>query len=225
MRGDLRAVAAVTTAAALLLTACDGDAGPQPIPPSETGETSPSEEPEPAPEPDVDDEVEEEASAEVGVDTIPDDPADIDEAYVQRVLDALDPALGEAIQRFVAAGEPDEATIAALSQVYTSDLLAQRLSGAFSPGAVDDYLPDADGPRSEVLEVRVAGGACIDVAVERDVTGMFVEPGDPRRWVLALVPEDGEGARGAVAWRLQREQLDDEGEGAPRELCAEEGLA
>lgn len=200
--GTTLRVAAVMSSL-LLVSACGGDTDDvDPIDPDGAAEPVEDEatEDEATEDEPVDDgdagEGDEEPSA-LGVDEIPDDAGAIDEDYVQRVLEALDPLYGDAFAAFAAADEVDEQVMQTALLVFSANEAAERSSLYVdeSPDLVDGSGP----PDTRLLSVVSASPACISATVERDVSGVFMSPGDPRLWEVVLIPSTTTEASG-VAW-------------------------
>lgn len=215
---------AVVVAVLGLVAACSGDDDGEPTPIG--GDTPATQEDADAggPEPD---EVEDAPSddegpdAEIGVDTIPDDPAAIDEGYVQAVLDEVDQRLAEgfgALRAYIDGELEAEQTLERLGVVYEGPLAAERLAFFGDGNGADAVEPAPSSPQSQLTDIQTVEADCVSVVVERDVSGMLTPPGDPRAWSLTLVPAaDPDG----LAWRLRHDFSGDE-QGIDFDGCIEE---
>lgn len=216
---SVRTGVVLAVAGTLFLAACGGVDEPEPVPigadgaePTEPADDDGTDEPEPDPEPEPDVE-----PAGPTIDEIPDDPAAIDEDYVQAVLEALDPLIGEAFATLADAGDVDEDALIAFGQAYTTDTAAERAQEF----AGSEYLvAGTGGPETTLRELQTVTVTCVNAVVDRDVTGMLDPPGEVRRWSVSLVPAPADHETG-VAWVMAEDYLDPDESAAPRDGCAE----
>jgi hypothetical protein len=221
--------AALVASLAVALAACGGDDDVEPIAePSPTETAAPTEEPEP-------DEIDETEDPE------PEDPFavpdEIDEPYVQSVLDELlrvrTAALREVVRGAgVEASMPTEAATlvaeahsgperVALLEEFENYLRATNLDEVFvEPDSMTDQ-------RFELLTVVEASPDCIVATGLYDLSGTTrTVPGDTYS-VFSLAPREDQGTANAAPWTLHDQSsltLPDSDEPAPREMVEEADL-
>lgn len=221
MRRGAAAIGLFTLAA--LGAGCAGD-DPDPTPigadsQSDADETSPEPEPEPGPEPDPTPDA---GALGPAIDEVPTDVTDIDEGYVQAVLDALDPLVGDAFARLAADGEVTEQALAAFGRAYTPDTAAERAQ-EFAGSSF--LVEDTEGPVTTVRELQTVTLGCVNAVVDRDVTGMLDPPGEVRRWSVTLVPASDGAEETGVAWVMAEDYLDADEDAEPRDGCVDGEVA
>ncbi len=123
--------------------------------------------------------------------TVPPDPyavpAVIDESYVNRVLAALDQAVGDVVRIVVSTRTLTPEAIERLQAVYVGDALQQRFrifqNDIFN--GLTAYKPNPGNKKTSVAELLSVGSSCVFAEVSRDFSEVSVLP-DPRlavQWV------------------------------------------
>jgi hypothetical protein len=136
-------------------------------------------------------------------------PAVIDVAYVQRVIDALDHVMGDAVRELVAARVPNRAFYERLRAVYL-DPEFQRVQtdfGADAAAGLKDLREKPGDPITRVERLITATQECIWVADTRDFGAVLrVDPAEEtKRGFLALgrrKPELDPSNRNMTAWMI-----------------------
>jgi hypothetical protein len=136
-------------------------------------------------------------------------PAVIDAAYVQRVIDALDHVMGDAVRALVAAKAPDRAFYERLRAVYL-DPEFERVQSSFGRSAANDLAGFSDTPGDPVTRIgRVitAANDCIFAEVDRDLGPAYKDPPSPeeRHAFLGLgtkKPDQDPASRNPTAWMI-----------------------
>ncbi|HEV2767871.1 MAG TPA: hypothetical protein VGV63_09240 [Acidimicrobiales bacterium] len=184
---------------ALLLAGGCSDDGEQPPPaatvPSEvtTSTTAPA-----APDPAV----------------IPDDLAEIDEEYVQAVVDELFAVDAKATGIFLTTKTLDERAIEYLQAIYTEEELDRQVDHWFQDLAhrSDELLPGA--LRNRVTRVIQVGDDCVYVEVETDYSQVSTRKVPPAHNYLGLTPKldgDDPGGLNPTAWVLFMDGVEPDG--------------
>jgi hypothetical protein len=207
---------------AVALAACGGDDDVEPIAePTLTETAAPTEEPTPE-EPDETEDPE------------PDDPFalpdEIDESYVQSVLDELFALRTEALRLTLAEGESTEVNDEALAilraihgvpaRIEYADQLLRYLQ---EPNPQEAFLPidEMGQTRYRVLKILRADANCIVVTGSPDLSEVAVDPGEAQWSVTSLGrldSADDEGGRNPTPWVIfSGRQLTLEGEAPARE--------
>ena len=153
-------------------------------------------------------------------------PAVIDVAYVQRVIDALDHVMGDAVRALVAAKAPDRAFYERLRAVYL-DPEFERVQSSFGRSAANDLAGFRDAPGDPVTRVgRVitAANDCIFAEVDRDLGPTHKESPSPevRHSYLGLGTrrtEHDPAALNPTAWMIGLDGTNVDGS-EPRNPCA-----
>src|SRR5437879_1300885 len=114
----------------------------------------------------------------VGVDQVP---AVIDVAYVQRVMDALDQVLGDAIRALVAAREPNREFYDRLRAVYGDPEFARQEAsyGREAANGLAIFRPSPGNPVTVVQRLIAAQRACLFAAVDRSLAQALNEAPRP----------------------------------------------
>jgi len=153
-------------------------------------------------------------------------PAVIDVAYVQRVIDALDHVMGDAVRALVAARVPDRAFYERLRAVYL-DPEFERVQADFGRDAAEglnDYRASPADPSTHVDRLITGNDECIWVADTRDFGPFlnFVPADDAKRGFLAFGRKRSEldlATRNPTAWMIAYDGRRLNGE-EPRNPCA-----
>ncbi len=155
---------------------------------------------------------------------IPDDPADIDEDYVQAVVDALFAVDAKATEIFVNTRELDEAGIAYLEAIYVPEELNRQ---------VDIWSQDLDQRSEELLPGMLNNDVqriidvtsdCVYVAVRRDYSETTTRLSPGNDVYLGLTPklkEDDPLAENSTAWMLFMDGLNPDGS-QPENPCVDQ---
>jgi hypothetical protein len=136
-------------------------------------------------------------------------PGVIDVAYIQRVIDALDRVMGDAVRALVAAKAPDREFYERLRAVYL-DPEFERVQASFGRSAADGLAGFSDAPGNPITRVgRVLTTAndCIFAEVDRDLgpTLDHAPSQEQRRTFLGLGTKKAEydpTARNPTAWMI-----------------------
>ena len=145
-------------------------------------------------------------SSVVPVDQVP---AVIDVAYVQRVVDALDHVMGDAVRALVAAKAPDREFYERLRAVYL-DPEFERVQASFGRSAANDLAGFSESPGDPITTVgRIITAAhdCIFAEVDRNLGPTHKGQPSPeeRQTFLALgtrKPEHDPTSRNPTAWMI-----------------------
>src|SRR5438445_5300929 len=97
-------------------------------------------------------------------------PATIDIAYVQKVMDALDHVLGDAIRVFVANKGPNQQFLDLLSAVYDEPAYSREIAdyGRDAARNLQGYSNQPGNPATKVTRVIGATSTCNLLVVDRD---------------------------------------------------------
>ncbi len=191
---------------ALLLAGGCSDGGEQPPPAATLPSEVPTSSTEPAPDPAV----------------IPDDPAEIDEQYVQAVVDELFAVDAKATEIFVTTRTLDERAIDYLEAIYTEEEAERQVDIWFHALAqrADELLPGRLG--IDVQRVIDVAPDCVYTEVEADFSETTTRDVEPRIVYLGLTPkvpsDDPEGLNPS-AWVLFMNGLNPDGS-EPESPCA-----
>jgi hypothetical protein len=121
---------------------------------------------------------------------IPDDPADIDEAYVQRVVDALYAVDAAAAEQILAARAVTPQATQLLSSIFVGeelDLQSKGWSDLLSrPGSVETFRPGRHSLRHRVEEIVGRSDSCLFVRAIRSYEDVSLEPPEDQEVFLAL---------------------------------------
>jgi hypothetical protein len=120
-------------------------------------------------------------------------PAVIDAAYVNRVLAALDAAVGDVVRMVVHANRLDPEVMDRLRALYDDEALRPQVEvlAQDSADGFQAYLDHPGNQRSAIIQMVSASSSCIFAHVSRDYRPVVKEP-DPNlsdQWI-ALVPLD-----------------------------------
>lgn len=174
MRRRSPSLSALLVAGALVAVGCSAG-GDEPLTPAATVGTAPA--PPPTSLPPVDPAV------------IPADPAEIDERYVQAVVDALFAVDAKATEIFVETKTLDQRAIDYLAAIYVGEELDRQADAWFKTFArgSQTLLP---GPlRNDVTRLVSVSPDCTFIAVERDYSLTSTSGTPPRTVYLGLSPK------------------------------------
>ncbi len=146
----------------------------------------------------------------VDVAVIPEDPADIDEAYVQAVVDALFAVDAQATKILVETQQLDEEAIDILRSIYVPDELAQQLDGWVQALALraDELSPGA--LRHDVQAVLGKSEDCVFFRVERDFSETTTNEAPTSLTYLGITPKletDDPEHLNPTAWMLFNDSI------------------
>lgn len=163
---------------ALALAACGGD-GDEAAPATTTTSSPPS-----TTAPTTSTTAEEE---EVDPFTVPDDPAEITEAYVEAVINEHNRVIGDALRIQLEGGDPKE-IIDRYNAIYVPEVADRRLTDLFNLD--EEILSSLRRPGGNqimrVLSIETATSACIRTVVEQDLSEVLIDPPSPTENVLIL---------------------------------------
>lgn len=175
-----RSAAAVLAGA--VLVACGGSGEATEPTPSPVATASPSPSPTPAPSP---------SPTTIDVAAVP---AEIDVAYAQAVMDALDAELGELARGLAAAGGEafDEEAVVHISSLY-SERVSTEARENWETHLLPELPDDPGAPVTTVHRVPTAGEDCFVLEAARDLSPLgvpedVIPEGD---WVFVLVRRGG----------------------------------
>ncbi len=189
---------------AAVVGAC-GTEGGDDLGPAATLGTGPTTTSAPAPEP-------------VDVAVIPEDPADIDEAYVQAVVDALFAVDAQATKIFVETRAPDDRAIDYLEAIYLPEELDRQINSWFQTLArgSETLLPGA--LLNDVDRLISAGTECTFFAVTRNYSMTTTRDVPPRTVYLGITPKDADddpNDLNPTAWMLFTDGFNEDGSEPP----------
>ncbi len=150
----------------------------------------------------------------IDVAVIPDDPADIDEAYVQAVVDALYRVDAQAGRIFIETMQLDDEAIDILRSIYVPEELDRQVDIWFQTLAQrsDNLLPgELDNDVEQVLDVAAD---CIYLEVTRDYSKTTKRTVTPATVYLGLTPKserDDPDNLNPTAWMLFMDGLNPDG--------------
>jgi hypothetical protein len=152
----------------------------------------------------------------VDVAVIPEDPAEIDEAYVQAVVDALFAVDAQATKIFVETQQLDEEAIDILRSIYVGDELNQQIdvwsqtldSETLLSGALDH----------EVTRLIQVFEDCVFFAAERDYSLTSSEPSPARVVYLGISPKPSGDDLNPTGWVLFTDGFNADGS-EPENAC------
>jgi hypothetical protein len=159
----------------------------------------------------------------VDVAVIPEDPAEIDEAYVQAVVDALFAVDAQAGRIFVETQQLDEEAIDILRSIYVPEELDRQVDIWFQELAQrgDELLSGV--LHNDVQRVIDVASDCVYVEVLRDYRETTSRETVPREIYLGLTPKiEGDDLSGMnkTAWMLFMDGLGSD-EAEPENPCAD----
>ncbi len=146
---------------------------------------------------------------------IPDDLAEIDEEYVQAVVDELFAVDAKAGEIFIRTREPlNQEAIDYLEAIYTEEEVERQLDIWFQDLALrhDELRPGT--LRNEVQEVIDVARDCVYVRVLRDYSETTIRAGEPRTIYVGLTPKrqhDDPNGWNSTAWTLFMDGLNLDG--------------
>jgi hypothetical protein len=200
MRGDRRAlVAGLVVLCAVLVTGCTRDAPTTPtaeLPTAAATDPTPTEATEPA-----------------DPYAIPADPDDIDEAYVEGVLEALSESVAAAARIIATSGEVTAETRAELAATHRAGPALDGVVRSFkrsirNRNAHDVFNPGAQGVTIEVRRLLTRTPTCVFARVLRDTSDLVGQELDPLVGYFHIEPkrsdEDPE-RRNATPWMIVAE--------------------
>lgn len=130
----------------------------------------------------------------VAPDIIPDDESQIDEAYVEGVLEGLASAAAQAFDHTRRAGVVDESAQAILLASGTEPDAVRGINSLsrLARQGFEGYREDPSPVVYTVVEVLVAQRDCIVAEIETDSSGLFIDPPStsppPGRTMVELLP-------------------------------------
>ena len=198
MRRSLPLFSALSVTALLGLAGCDG--GEEALGPAGTVGTAPTTTPT--------------TLRPIDPSVIPEDPADIDEAYVQAVVDALFAVDAQATKIFVETKAPDERAFSYLQAIYVEEEFQQQANGWLQALALrsDQLLPGA--LVHDVQEVLGKSDDCVFVRVERDFSGTTSNDAPPSSTYLGITPKiegDDPESLNPTAWMIFNDSISPDG--------------
>jgi hypothetical protein len=156
----------------------------------------------------------------IDVAVIPDDPADIDEAYVQAVVDALFAVDAKATEVFVETRQLDEDGIAYLEAIYIGDELDQQIEVWSETLNSEDLL--AGALEHDVTRLIQVFDDCVYFAAQRSFAMTSSAAVPPRIVYLGIspkpVPTDAPLDRNPTAWMLFTDGFNLDGS-QPEDAC------
>ena len=207
-----------TPSAALPTVVPSEEPAPTPPPATPTPAPSPTPTPTPSPSPEPSPTAKPADPDEAGDPyAVPDDPADIDEAYIQRVLDVMDELYGAAFHAlyYDDAEFGDEAFVAPLQAAYTDPAFGSMVQ-VFDLHRGDGYpnlRADPGLRRRYVSEILFASGSCIDLVVASDFSEIaeelpddHLQPADFTTLVQASELDDPEGLN-PTPWQISNDTV------------------
>jgi hypothetical protein len=159
----------------------------------------------------------------IDVAVIPDDPAQIDEDYVQAVVDALFAVDAEATKIFVETKTLDERGIDYLEAVFVGEELDQQVNNWFQDLAQgpDELLPGS--LRHSVDRILDMASDCLFVQVQRDFAETTTNNAGKSTTYLGLTPqqpEDDPAELNPTAWMIFSDSIDLTGANS-EDLCGD----
>jgi hypothetical protein len=153
---------------------------------------------------------------------IPEDLSEIDEAYVQAVVDELFAVDAKATEIFVTTKTLDERAIRYLEAIYIGEELDQQVDVWFQALAhrADELLPGRLG--ADVQRIIDVADDCVYVEVELDFSETTTRPAEPMAIFLGLTPKlEGDDPEGLnpTSWMLFMNGLNPDGS-EPENPCA-----
>jgi len=158
----------------------------------------------------------------IDVAVIPDDPAAIDEAYVQAVVDALFEVDAKATKIFLETQSMDDQAIEHLRAIYLDEEFERQVnvwSTSLSRGT-ETFL--AGALHNEIVRFVGRADDCLFFEVERDYSRTTSREVPPRRVYLGLTPKgEGDDLRrlNPTAWMLFSDGFNEDGS-QPEDPCA-----
>ena len=136
-------------------------------------------------------------------------PAVIDVAYVQRVIDALDHVMGDAVRALVAAKAPDRAFYERLRAVYL-DPEFERVQAGFGRSAANDLSGFSDTPGDPVTRIgrviKTTGDCVFAEVIGTSEPLLKVPPTEERDTAISAFghrkPERDPARRNPTAWMI-----------------------
>jgi hypothetical protein len=154
---------------------------------------------------------------------IPDDPADIDEDYVQAVVDALFAVDAKATEVFVNTRQLDEEGIKYLEAIYIDDELEQQVDAWRQTLAERIDLVQPGVLRHKVDEILSSSSDCVFAITDRDFSETSAIEAPRSRTFLGLTPkleEDDLQNLNPTPWMLFSDSISPNG-GQPENPCVD----
>jgi hypothetical protein len=136
---------------------------------------------------------------------IPEDPADIDEPYVQAVVDALFEVDAKATKIFVETKAPDEQAISYLEAIFIGEELDQQINAWFQDLALRPEQLLSGTLRHSVQQIIASAPGCVFFTAERDFSETTTNDAPLSLTYLALAPKgEGDDSEGLnpTAWMV-----------------------
>ncbi len=207
MRRCLPLLSALALAVVVVVTACSG--GADDLGPSATVGTAPT--------------TTTTAPRPVDPAVIPSDPTQIDEPYVQAVVDALFAVDAEATKIFVETRNPiDERAIDYLEAIYVPEELDRQLNIWFKTLATGSDTLRPGAVRNDVQRVMDVAKDCVFIEVSRDYSETTKRDVAPGTIYLGLTPKQGThdpNGMNPTGWMLFMDGLNPDGS-VPENPCA-----
>jgi hypothetical protein len=153
-------------------------------------------------------------------------PAVIDAAYVNRVLAALDAAVGDVVRMVVHANRLDPEVMDRLRALYDDEALRLQVQGLAQDSAnhFEGARETPGDKRSTVLELITATPECLFAHVRRDYQAVAVNP-DPRladQWIalVRLQPTRDPNHYNLAGWSYVYDGFEED-QSIPKNPCAE----
>lgn len=128
----------------------------------------------------------------VAPDIIPDDVSQIDEAYVEGVLDALYRVSGEAIRDAAAEGSMTEMALDLLNASHDVEAAVAQINSLADAESEDfaRYVDDPGFVQADVVQLLEVSTTCVAVEIEVDSSAVLASPPDSTdiRTFVQLVP-------------------------------------
>lgn len=155
-------------------------------------------------------------------------PATIDEAYIEKVMAALDRVYGDAARYMAAKRAPDEEFLRYLGSAFGGDsfTLEQQVWGQVINDGFRLLRPSPGDAKTEVQRILMAEPSCILFEADRDFLAIFNEKGapEPPRFVglVPLPPGRDVSGHNPTPWLITFDGgFKDGGEPTREEACTE----
>ncbi|MEX2659756.1 MAG: hypothetical protein WD232_08665 [Acidimicrobiales bacterium] len=133
--------------------------------------------------------------------TVPDDPADITEEYVEAVINEHNRVIGDALRIQLEGGDPKE-IIDRYNAIYVPEVADRRLTAAFDLD--EELVASLKQPLGDqifqVVSLDTAKLACVKAVVEQDLSAVFKEPPAPTQNVLVLRAAEAATGHNRTRW-------------------------
>ena len=141
------------------------------------------------------------AAPEVDPTVIPDDPADIDEAYVEAVLAEHNRVIGDALRLQLEGADPKE-IVDRYNAVYVPEVADALLSSVLQPS--DEILATLKRPPGDqivdVVSLREATSDCVEAEVLVDLSPVLADPPAPSPDTVVIRRAESESVFNPTAW-------------------------